>query len=577
MMVPPFVRRAARRVLAGGLACLVAIGLGGLAGERLRFGADFAAARDRLAADVERQFSTLSRDLDAAVSRIRAEPVLAPAVESREATARRDLFARLAAAAATIALPTVSLSVYGTDARAVAWAGRPSPLPTGRIMGPDALFLAPSSTGLRLTRVSPVVDPAQPERRLATIVAEAPLSRNTVTLGSEDFVLQTALIDVPVRLTFESGSNVPGNAVVIRDARGLPLAQVDVPAEQVEAARGRWRGGVQAALLVLLGAVLLLLTGPLLDWRRLTRTVTGHASLTLALLGLLVSARVLAWVAVRLAGLDRPVLLPPDLAGPLFVVFASPLDFLLSMLLLGAGVGLAASSFEQWRQSRRLRVRVVPDSGTGEMAGFVIAQLACGALVGTLIAGYERFLHTRLAMMPYDVLHFSLHPFDWARLSVGTGLVILHAALVALAVLVFRFSVARWVVAADRRWVRMWVPVLWAVSALVLLIAATRDWDQAPVLPAFLVVVVAIAAAWRLRRYHAALEHASQAARLTALFVALALPSVVFYPSLVDAAGRARRQVMEARHAPEVINQRRNLQLQLIMPGPTPASAVRRR
>jgi signal transduction histidine kinase len=562
-MVPPFVRRAARRVLAGGLACLVAIALGGLAGERLRFGADFAAARDRIAADVERQFSTLSRDLDAAVSRIRAEPVLAPAVESREATARRDLFARLAAAAATIALPTVSLSVYGTDARAVAWAGRPSPLPTGRIMGPDALFLAPSSTGLRLTRVSPVADPAQPERRLATIVAEAPLSRNTGTLGSEDFVLQTALIDVPVRLTFESGSNVPGNAVVIRDARGLPLAQVDVSAEQVEAARGRWRGGVQAALLVLLGAVLLLLTGPLLDWRRLTRTVTGHASLTLALLGLLVSARVLAWVAVRLAGLDRPVLLPPDLAGPLFVVFASPLDFLLSMLLLGAGVGLAASSFEQWRQSRRLRVRVVPDSGTGEMAGFVIAQLACGALVGTLIAGYERFLHTRLAMMPYDVLHFSLHPFDWARLSVGTGLVILHAALVALAVLVFRFSVARWVVAADRRWVRMWVPILWAVSALVLLIAATRDWDQAPVLPAFLVVVVAIAAAWRLRRYHAALEHASQAARLTALFVALALPSVVFYPSLVDAAGRARRQVMEARHAPEVINQRRNLQLQL--------------
>ena len=76
-------------------------------------------------------------------------------------------------------------------------------------------------------------------------------------------------------------------------------------------------------------------------------------------------------------------------------------------------------------------------------------------------------------------------------------------------------------------------------------------------------MIVAIAAAWRLRRYRAALEHASQAARLAAFFVALALPSIVFYPSLVDAAGRARRQLVETRYAPEVVNQRRNLQLQL--------------
>ena len=34
-------------------------------------------------------------------------------------------------------------------------------------------------------------------------------------------------------------------------------------------------------------------------------------------------------------------------------------------------------------------------------------------------------------------------------------------------------------------------------------------------------------------------------------------------PSLVDAAERARRNLIEARYAPEVTNQRRNLQLQL--------------
>jgi signal transduction histidine kinase len=563
MTVPPFVRRAARRVLAGGLAGLVAIGVVGLAGERLRFGADFPAARDRVAADVQRQFSSLTGQLDAAVAQINAEPVLARAVESREATARRELFERLADAAAALNLPAVALSVYGIDSRAVAWAGRPSPLPTERIIGPDALFLAPSSTGLRLTRASPVVDPAQPHLRIGTIVAEAPLSRNTGTLGSADFVLDTTLIDVPLQLTFETGSRLPGDAIVVRDPGGLPLARVDVPEPQVAAARQRWRSGVWAAVLIGVCAVLLLLTGPLLDWRRLTRTVAGHVALTLALLALLVSARAVAWLAVRLAGLDDPPLVPPELAGPLVVAFASPADFLLSALLFGACVGLAASSFEQWRQSRRLRVRVVPGSGPLESLGFVAAQLGSGALVGLLLTGYERFLHTRLALMPYDVLHFSLHPLEWGRLSVGIGLVILHAALLALAVLVLRMSISRWVIAGDRRWVRAWVPVLWAAPAILLLSVAMREWDRPPVLPATLVVLVAMAAAWRLRRYRAALEHASQAARLTALFLALALPSVVFYPSLVDAAGRARRQVIESRHAPEVINQRRNLQLQL--------------
>ena len=563
MAVPHFVRRAARRVIVGSLACLVAIGVGGLVGEQFRFGTDFPAARDRIAADVQRQFSTLSRRLDAAVAQVNEEPILAAAVEGREATARRELFERLADAAATLAQPTVAVSVYGLDARVVAWAGRPSPLPIERINGPDALFLAPSSTGLRLTRVSPVSDPAAPDRRIATIVAEAPLSRHTATLAADDFELQTGLIPVPLRLTFESGANLPGDAVIVRDGTGLPLARVDVSEQQVADARRRWRDRVLAAFVVLFSAALLLLTGPLLDWRRLTHTVAGHVVLTTVLLALLAAARVLAWLAVRLAGLDHPPLVPPELVGPLFVVFASPADFLLSALLFGACVGLAASSFEQWRQSRRLRVRVVPGSGAGEIAAFVAAQLAGGGLVGLLLATYQGFLHTRLALMPYDLLHFSLHPFDSARLAVGTGLVILHAALLALAVLVFRMAAARWVVAGNRRSLRAWVPVLWAVSAVVVLIVATREWDQPPVLPAALVVVVAIVGAWRLRRYRAVLEHASQAARLTALFITLALPSVVFYPSLVDAAGRARRQVIETRHAPEVINQRRNLQLQL--------------
>ena len=105
--------------------------------------------------------------------------------------------------------------------------------------------------------------------------------------------------------------------------------------------------------------------------------------------------------------------------------------------------------------------------------------------------------------------------------------------------------------------------MLWAVPAVAVLVSLMRNWERPLVAPTVLVIAVAIVAAWHLRRYRAIFEHASQAARLAAFFVALALPSLVFYPSLVDAAGSARRQLVESRYAPEVSNQRRNLQLQL--------------
>ena len=119
------------------------------------------------------------------------------------------------------------------------------------------------------------------------------------------------------------------------------------------------------------------------------------------------------------------------------------------------------------------------------------------------------------------------------------------------------------VIAISHRWLRAWVPILWAAPAGFVLFTEMAGWERPPIVPAALIVGVVIAAAWRLRRYRVALERASQAARLTAFFVALTVPSIVVYPSLVDAHGRAHRQLVETRYAPEVVNQRRNLQLRL--------------
>ena len=563
MSIPHFVRRAAGRVMVGGVICALVVAIVGVLGERSRFGRDLAAARQRIESDVREQFGSLNGELEAIASRLRNDPAVIAAASARDTAATRQLFDRLAAA--TAGSSNLAITVYGPEAHPIAWTGRPATdLPIVRLVGPDALFLAPSPLGVRLTRVSPLNDPRPPERRIATLVAEAPLPRTAGSAQAQSgLIVETSVVPVPLRAGFEGAADAGTNAIVLRTPAGEPLAAIDVPVADIERARAGWRTRVLGAEAVVFCLALLLHCGPLLDWRRLIRTVPSHLGLTIAVLGLLLLSRLVAWFAVRQAGFDSPVLLSRQLAGPYWVALASPLDFALTMFALGGIVAVGASSFEQWRQSRRLRVRVVPEAGPLATALFLMAQLAAGGLVGFLLFVYEDFVRSRLALVPFDIVHFALHPWEPARLAVVIGLLVLHAALGALAVLIFRLAISPWVVSARLRWVRAWIPVLWAVPAVAVLVSLMRNWERPLVAPTVLVIAVAIVVAWHLRRYRAMFEHASQAARLAAFFVALALPSLVFYPSLVDAAGSARRQLVESGYAPEVSNQRRNLQLQL--------------
>jgi hypothetical protein len=506
MQVPDFVRRAAGRVIVGGAACAALVVAVAFAGAHVRFGSSHAATRERVAADLDRQFSSLIATLDLAVAQARQHPALPAAISSREQTALRTLFEHLARIEQDVRLEGYALTVYDAEGRPVAWAGRPSQLPRARIAGPDAAFLAPSSNGVRLTRVATLGDASAPERRLATIVAEAPLEGAVQAGAPGSFAVRTSVITVPLRLTFEAATDAP-DSVVIRDPLGQPLARADVPAAEVEAARARWWRITWGILALVVCAALLLLIGPLLDWRRLSRSVARHIWLTLAVLTLLGSARMLAWFGVRWADITGPPLMSGELAGRLAGVLATPADFLLGMLTAGAVVSLVASSFEQLRQSRRIRVRVIPDAGIGNLTASVAAHLASGAAAGFLVIGYVRFLQSRLTLIPIDILHFSLHPADPARLAVAMGLVVWHAALLALLVLLFRVAAMRWVVAADRAWLRWLMPLCWIGAAITVIVQASRA-PQQPALPAALVIIAAAASAWRIRRYRAALENA---------------------------------------------------------------------
>jgi signal transduction histidine kinase len=81
--------------------------------------------------------------------------------------------------------------------------------------------------------------------------------------------------------------------------------------------------------------------------------------------------------------------------------------------------------------------------------------------------------------------------------------------------------------------------------------------------PSLVAAAFIAAVAWTIGRVRASLRRASQAARLLALMLGLLLPSLAFYPTLVDASARARRARVESAYAPEVLAQRRTLQARL--------------
>lgn len=558
----PQVARGIRRVVTAGALAAVALAVIGVAGERLRFGPDLAGARARIEADVRQQVAVATARLDGAVALIEGAADAGPALDRRDAAGARLLFSILERATPALGTEHGALTLYSPDAQPVAWTGRPATLPIDRILGPDALFLARSPLGLRLTRVMPMAPADGGDGRRGSIVAETPLPRAAGDDGRGDgFLVDTSVVAVAVRPGFE-GVATP-DAAVIRTPDDQPLALVEMPAAVIDGARARWRTAVIAAEGLLVALVAVMLCGPVVTWRRGLRTVTGHLVATATAAGLIVGARWVAWVALPSVGLALPPLATPPPNGPSRLFLASPVDFVLSALALAGLVALASSSFEHWRHYRRRLPKASVAAWRTSWLVFALAQAAGGAVTGLVIARYEDVLRARLALMPYDLLHFSLQSLDPARLLVGMGFVILHAAIIAFVVLVLRTAVAPWVVTRRVWWGRAAVPVLWFVPALGAAWLWMRQWEDPPLWPTAIVLLLGIVAAWRFRRARAALEHASQAARLIAFGLALLVPALAFYPSLVDAAGRARRQAVTHRYAPEVVNQRRDLQRQL--------------
>ena len=244
------------------------------------------------------------------------------------------------------------------------------------------------------------------------------------------------------------------------------------------------------------------------------------------------------------------------------VMFASPLDFLLNALVIAGIVVLAVSSVSMWRAARRPGVGTAVVDRPALSLLFHAVQLAAGLVVAALVVAYEWFLRTQVSQTPIEIVRFSLDRLDPGRTPVVVGLIALNAAIVGLAVLVYRLAWLPWVFPDRRGAWRARAMAAWLLPAVILFAAFPAE-DRAPQWPSLLVVAAAAVTAWLTHRYRARERHGSQALKLLLSFLAVALPSLVLYPSLVDASERARRQLIETRFAPEVTNQRQDLRAKL--------------
>nr|MBA2354643.1 hypothetical protein [Acidobacteriota bacterium] len=177
----PSSRSLGPRVLATGLIAMLLVGAAGALWLWWRLGPDVEGTAARVEQEVRAQFGSRADALQRITTRLAVDARLAPALEARTRDPRA-LF-DLVAQATRGEDRDVAVTVIAADGTAIAWAGRPQPVPESRRSGEPSLFLAPGALGLRLVYVEPVragASAGRPSdgRPIGAIAAERLLARS---------------------------------------------------------------------------------------------------------------------------------------------------------------------------------------------------------------------------------------------------------------------------------------------------------------------------------------------------------------------------------------------------------------
>src|SRR5207245_6093121 len=145
-----------------------------------------------------------------------------------------------------------------------------------------------------------------------------------------------------------------------------------------------------------------------------------------------------------------------------------------------------------------------------------------------------------------------------ARLAIGFGLVLIHAAVIWTAVAMLRLPSIVWRT-PRRRDVQAVAVGGGAIGAAIALLVLRRFTSPVPLGPLVIALGVAGACAAAIARIRGRARRASQAARLTALWLGLLVPAFAMYPALLAFATAAKERLVESEFGPEAARQREDL------------------
>ncbi|MBM3781062.1 MAG: HAMP domain-containing histidine kinase [Acidobacteria bacterium] len=509
---------------------LVRLGVSGLAGaalcwtlgiayEQSALGPDDDAARARLEF---RASSLLRAHADELTAALRELAVALPQGEASRATDReveRPLF-EAAARASRVGAAALSVTIFDDAWQPRAWAGAP-------MIDPPRIALAPgqplwtmatrgNDTFLAVTQSLPRLGDSP--GRLAALMAEQKVGRASPGNPSE-YVLSVDGIDV---------TGVVTDRPLVDVAWGIDAAAVSLQ-------RTRIRQRSMAAALSWAALMLLLMLGPMVNWRRSSESV-GH-------------------VIGASAGMIVLLLVVWQILSSALTTVAIPAAPLLVTALVLAGIVATVANGLTLVKRRHQTPRVSWSEGTP--LAFALVQSVAGLLSAALVIRYAEGLRKEAAVWPVEWLHFGLQPWEPARIVSLAALIILNVTVVGAGVMLLRAGTLRWALTRVSAVRQTLVLVLWGTGTLgawCSLSSSTMRWS------ALLVVMLMWWLALRMTPFTQQLHRSSQATRLLALALGLVLPTLAFYPALITAANEARREHVMAVQGPAVLQQRARIQ-----------------
>ncbi len=519
-----------RRLLAAGLAAAALAWLGGGLFERWWLGPTDASAAARVETLVRREFAGMTAALDEVASAIASHPA------ARELTAPPGtspaLFDLLASVREASRNPDdIAVTVYDavrSDARA--WSGRPSDMPPDRIVGPRDLFVTRSALGLRLVLVQPIVGaepaggagptaPAAPGgsegRRVGAVAVEHVLSRAAAgaAIAQVEDSFPTSIAPVSLRPRSEGAGEAPRpGAFLLRTPEGTALLEGVVAPGDVQHARANWRATVTGWVIVILGVTQLLLIGPLLDARSRAREPRSAVRATLGASLLLLSGAGAIWLGITWSAQLRSGL-------PLTLSFSATTVAALAALWASPAT-LFHTAVRPRRAPRTARLR------------FVLLNLLAGVAMAGLVLAFARVLAIAVDPATVDVRHFSLYPWNGARVLRLAGILALNVAALWTATLILIAARGVWRLPSSARAQRLTIVTLWVAPTVVATVIVSLAWGPLPIAGLLLSSIACAVAAILARRVVVWYRHATIAARILGLFVAFLVPAVLLYPSL---------------------------------------------